>query len=396
MGTAAGAAASAGRNTFGRAGNAIANSEALKERAAKGGLLGIGAKGLMKAGEGTSKKTFDARASTSLAAITGATGVGIGKAGGKGGFQQGLKDRTKAEEDFAKKLKSSDVEYEKAKEKDNEIKAAQAELKNSKFVAEEEARKKAGLNSEDYKNSDLYKKAEAEKVANEATGTKIVTEEEKQTKLDAELKEIEKSKTSASYLVDQQKRKEIDDSIVAKKQEIENQKTVIAKLNENVEKNSVATKERQIYENGWKSKEMKDLEVIAKQEAENEKALNEVWNERKRKYANVVENKWIKKTAMLVAGGAAGAVVGGLTAGPVGLVTGAVAGATAARNTTKSENRDIARKIRNEIGKKKEMTAKERAKWEKIRNNPESTPEQIKEATEKLGYREEDLKEDES
>jgi gas vesicle protein len=80
----------------------------------------------------------------------------------------------------------------------------------------------------------------------------------------------------------------------------------------------------------------------------------------------------------------------------VGGVAGAVAGVATARTTTKAEQEHIARKIRNEIGKKKEMTAKERAKWEKIRNNPESTPEQVKEAVEKLGYREEDLKEDES
>ena len=349
MGTAAGTLASASRNTFGRAGNAIANSDALKERASKGGLLGIGAKGLMGAGEKTAKSSFDIRGKSGLGLVTSATGVNIGKAGGKGGFEQGLKDRTKAEEDFAKKLKPSDTKMQEAKVAEESAKEKRKEIKG--FEKEEKDAKDKYLESDEYKKTDVYKNAEKEKAENEA---KLKPETENQKKLDGELKGLEKERAETGSLARQ---KELDDQITVKKQEITNQKKKIEDVKKEIAKNNAFAEARKKHEDEWMTDKRKILEKEAGEFEKTQKDIEGLYSKRVESYAGVVENKFIKRYAMMTLGGAAGAVVGGLTAGPVGAFAGAAAGATAARSTTKSENRDIAIKIK-KLAKEKSNTEK--------------------------------------
>ncbi len=387
-GVAMGGSAAIMRNTAGRYANNKANDQDLKDRAAKGDKL---AQLQLKTYRAAAAGSFDLRRSSAGEQIAKSTGVNFGKGipfnekSGQGGFKKAKEEKAKKEQEYAKSLKPSDEEYEIAKEKDAEIKAAQAKLKDAGFIAEEKRRKDGELNSEKYKNSEMYLNAEKEKTENEANEAKVITEKEKQAKLDAELKEIEKLKQSASYLLDQQKRKEIDDNISAKKREIEDQNEIISKLKESIEKNSVATKERQKYENEWKSKDKSDLEELAKQEANNEKELENIWKERKNNYADSVENAWMKRYSMTILGGLAGAALGG----PIGAGVGAAVGKSF--GGTKAEQEHIARKIRNETGKKKEMTKKEKAELrKKLDKLEDKDSDEAKEIKKKLGWDEED------
>lgn len=132
-----GTAGKAGRQTIGRAGNAIANNEKLKEYsvsdnfvARKFGQLTIAG------GDKAAKSSFDARS----AKIGGASLASIGADFGKGAdskkvnFRKDLEAKGKSEADFAKSLKPTDRAVDKAIEKSGESQRkaqAQEHFKNS-------------------------------------------------------------------------------------------------------------------------------------------------------------------------------------------------------------------------------------------------------------------------
>ena len=60
-GAGVGTMAFAGRRTLGRASRALSENEALKNRAAQGGMLGYGARAAMRVGDAGSKAGFDVR-----------------------------------------------------------------------------------------------------------------------------------------------------------------------------------------------------------------------------------------------------------------------------------------------------------------------------------------------
>lgn len=118
-----GMAGRAGRNTFGRVGAAIGESETLKDAASKGGAKGMAARLSLAAGRKTSKTSFDLRGSPLGGAIDG------GKAQ-KGGFEQILKDKKKKEADFAKSLGPSDALITDAERDLEKIKADKKTVEN--------------------------------------------------------------------------------------------------------------------------------------------------------------------------------------------------------------------------------------------------------------------------
>lgn len=101
-----GGGAFVGRQTFGRAGNEVANWDYLKERQAEGGFGGRLASATLNSGRFVSGASFDTRGAPGLSLVTKNAGIDIGKSDGKGGFvdrQEASKKRaTKASEKFAK------------------------------------------------------------------------------------------------------------------------------------------------------------------------------------------------------------------------------------------------------------------------------------------------------
>lgn len=90
----------AGRNTLGRASRRFADSDIVNNFAARS-VVGRGLRNTLQAG---AKGSFDLRASSSIGKIIGATGVDLGKAGGKGGYAGTLEKQIKAREGFYKDI----------------------------------------------------------------------------------------------------------------------------------------------------------------------------------------------------------------------------------------------------------------------------------------------------
>lgn len=139
-----GIAGRAGRGTFGRLGVNIAENDMLKDRVAKGGMLGRAARLTMAAGDKTAKSSFDLRA-------TGIGGqLGAGKAQ-KGGFAADTKQKAKDAKTLADSLKPSDLRVKAAEDALKEaqkgtnqkaIAAAQFEVDRLKGADENEMRKR--------------------------------------------------------------------------------------------------------------------------------------------------------------------------------------------------------------------------------------------------------------
>jgi hypothetical protein len=121
------------RNTLGRFGNQIANSEKLKETASKGGIRGFIAKSALQTGDRAAQSTFDVRATKSFQNLSKETGFNFGKGPDrkKVNFQKELEDKAKAEEAFAKKLKPTDAAIDKLKSSE-EYKSKEINEKNAK------------------------------------------------------------------------------------------------------------------------------------------------------------------------------------------------------------------------------------------------------------------------
>ena len=139
-----GLAASAGRRTIGGFGAAVASSEGLKKAEAQGGVKGMAARLSLMAGQKTAKQSFDFRG-TDLGGT-----LGAGKAGGKDGYNEMVKQQAKKKEEFAKSLAPSDIVVDRAKQNLEKAKgpsnkaAAQAEvwrLEGNKKTIEENTKK---------------------------------------------------------------------------------------------------------------------------------------------------------------------------------------------------------------------------------------------------------------
>lgn len=138
-----GGAAWASRTTIGRAGNAISESERLKDRATAGGATGWLANQALLRGSQASKSTFDARNTKVAGEIDKKLGIDMGKGlpwradAGKGGYQGRLeakvKEKTEKEVARAELLKPTDLQAEQAK------KALKDDANKARWEAERDA-----------------------------------------------------------------------------------------------------------------------------------------------------------------------------------------------------------------------------------------------------------------
>lgn len=198
MGAAGGAtlgmAGRLGRGTIGRVGAAVGESEALKERAAKGGAGGMAARLALATGRKTAGASFDVRGG----ALGGTLEAGKAQ---KGGFTEFRKKQAEAEEKFAKSLAPSA----KAIAKDKTLLGNKAEIEKGMGDIEKEKQKKLDeiKNSEELKAAetreksayDIVSKLEAEAGAAEGTVTADKVKELEVAK--RKLEEIKKEASAA-------------------------------------------------------------------------------------------------------------------------------------------------------------------------------------------------------
>lgn len=99
------------RNTAGRGASKMADSGRFKKFAAKSGIAGFAGRAALRATRGVAGTSFDARNTSVVDA------AGLGKAGGKGGYEAKLKAQVKNREDFSKSLGEDSLEEKLHKEK---------------------------------------------------------------------------------------------------------------------------------------------------------------------------------------------------------------------------------------------------------------------------------------
>ncbi|PJA32967.1 MAG: hypothetical protein CO185_00865 [Candidatus Zambryskibacteria bacterium CG_4_9_14_3_um_filter_42_15] len=231
-----GVAGFAGRQSVGRLGAALGDSEKFKKMAEKGGLTGMTGRLALATGRKTAGASFDGRG----------TAIGVELGAGKvqkGGYTQYRKDKDEKKDKFAASLEASvkakaksKKEYEeakkkyknypdslellKAKQKHDEIHGNKKEVETRR--AELESRKSAELQTVDRDNAEKLKEAENSERSAHDTLSRIETEiqaagagatdEQKKELLAARdgLKEIENGAHSLRYAI-----KESKDKIIA-------------------------------------------------------------------------------------------------------------------------------------------------------------------------------------
>lgn len=105
-----GGAGAFGRNTFGRFGNTMTNSDYLKEKASQGGIMGFASRQALKSGDYAAKSTFDVRNSSAYKSASSMADFDFGKGADakKVNFQKDLEAKAKKYEDMAKLMKPDD------------------------------------------------------------------------------------------------------------------------------------------------------------------------------------------------------------------------------------------------------------------------------------------------
>jgi hypothetical protein len=387
-----GGAAVAGRNSIGRLANAAANNEKLKGAAANN----VFARAALKASTRTANSTFDARNTKAVGQATGALGMNIGK-GTKDTLRTVQKAKAEKEAKFAETLKPSEEAAAKnkkaAEEKEKETEALRKDKKNLEASTETEEFKNKRekelndhLNSSDYKNSDLYKKAEAERIANEA---KLKPEKEKEVNLAKELDNLKKNASSRAMAVG---KKQADAEIATKEQEVVLHKKELDRVTKEIDQNNTATTAEEEYKKKWKNAEqldieskIKDLETGIAESTEASKAIRNIYADRVEAYAKNLEGgqHHMLKYLGAIGGGVAGVALGS----PVLAAAGAgYLGYRAYTHATnwKGDRQAAAAKVRKlakqkteeeEFAEAAEKLAKKQAKEKEKKENGGGTPE---------------------
>ena len=237
------------RQTLGRAGNNLANREGLKDKASKSGIGGWAARQTLKASNVSAQSTFDARSSMTKLSDSLGVKTDFGKSG-KTTVKSVLDAKVKSAENFAKTLAPS-------------VDAAKAHVEETEKY----------FKSDEYKKTDIYKNAEAEKENNEA---QVKAEKEKgviiQKEIDGIEKEKEKNKNPLAAAA-------IDRDLEAKKKNLEDQNEKTKEVEAEMTKNR------------------KEQDARDKHEKE-EKNKNALKSKRINSYANVVEDSpWYMRYA---------------------------------------------------------------------------------------------------
>lgn len=233
-----GLAGLAGRRTLGAGGAAIADSERLKRAEEEGGFKGAAARLALAAGRKTSKSSFDVRASDTYGKISDTTGVGFGKAGGKGGFEQIVKDDAKKKKEVADSLKPSDIVVDEAKMK---LKEAEDALKGDennpeKIRAKENAQNRLdalqGVSEDEIKKRQKTAREENDKERDSRMANSPEIQEEERL-----IKEIEAKEKEIGETEDAGQRIALNDQITALKALKEDATKKASVIREEINKN---------------------------------------------------------------------------------------------------------------------------------------------------------------
>lgn len=177
------------RNTVGRGASKMADSAGLKSFAAKKGIAGFAGRAAFRATRGVAGSSFDARDTSAGAA------AGLGKAGGKGGYEAKLKAQIKSRDDFAKSLGADSLGEKLHKEKlAGDIKVAK---ETSDRVVEKENLHKEKMKEDKEKLGGVFKNAQEkeEKITIELKQAELQeTKDNLKKKLDAIIEEKEEAK----------------------------------------------------------------------------------------------------------------------------------------------------------------------------------------------------------
>lgn len=191
----------AGRKSLGFLGRKVADSDRLKEASVKGGIIRSNlAKSTLLAGKKSASGSFDFRG-TNLGSTFGKNiDGGIGKAGGKGGYDAYIKDEAKKKEEFAKSLDVSDIKKDAAKrhledleEKRNRGLATEAEV----TAARAEHYRLSGLDKKGVDERKKEVKEEMEKELKTVSNAGVKTAETISKSIEKELNDKKAEITSA-------------------------------------------------------------------------------------------------------------------------------------------------------------------------------------------------------
>ncbi len=238
-----GGAGRLGRNTIGRAGNVISNSERLKDTEVNGNFVMRNlAKYGRAAGTKTATSSFDVRSTDSFGGLAKATGVGgdFGKGADakKVNYQKELEDRAKKEADYAKSLKPTDAAKDRIKEQTGHT-----------ALEEQESSLK--------KNADYSAKA-----ANEYAERRLEKE-----------KELEDLRSRRNQITDDQQAKEMDRNIVLLQKDI----------------SDISVKEKEQASNSGRYKNQ--LKTVSEKVKESQKELDKMFSSRVEGYAKMFEEE---------------------------------------------------------------------------------------------------------
>ncbi|MCX6819926.1 MAG: hypothetical protein NT019_01395 [Candidatus Adlerbacteria bacterium] len=154
----AGTSAWAARNTAGRAANALARSQTMRDFAANS----VFGRPTMAALKGVAGASMDVRGVSGLKSVLGKVGIDAGKAGGKGGIAKQFADRAKTVEANAKDMNSTAAEKEKAEREFAKLK------KNHKGGEAGFETQKKSLELAELMNKELFKQASSPEEKNKA------------------------------------------------------------------------------------------------------------------------------------------------------------------------------------------------------------------------------------
>lgn len=264
--------------TLGRAGNAMANSERLKNSASKGGAWGAVSKLALKTGAGAAKSSFDVRATkASQGLLKQMGGVNFGKADSKNAnFQAVLNAKAEAAKKDAELLKQSDRTRRLAKQ----------ELESEAFKKRESDEKTKYLASDAYKNSSVYINAVTAEKEKELENKQIQELNDKNKKLYQDIGNLQKAKEKAT---DSKTKAKFQEQIDNFAKVIEENKKEISKHDKVIkEKNSVID-ERTKYEKTWKTEAKSTL--LAKSGGNKEEGVDDIYHTRITTFADTYKNK---------------------------------------------------------------------------------------------------------
>lgn len=284
-----GLAAKIGRNTVGRLGNRLVQSEKMQELAKEGGAKGFGARMALSTADWTRKRSFDVGAAPGIATIAKETGVSMGKPK-VGGFMAEREEKAKAIVKATERYGATDEE----KKDLNSLKYKADQIKKSADSAREkyeklEQKDKENKSLVDQENEKLLK-SKKDEVAKLEEEMKILKTKNRFNQSDSQIKEVQEKLDKSKLELDSVKLKvHIPSSELAQAQNEKDSlektekiaKEEFKKLETNL-KNRVEANISRLEKKWYSSASIEAVKIIRKGKKDGEALLNEALKEFKK------------------------------------------------------------------------------------------------------------------